>query len=263
MYIYECINKYILTAYSGLANDFTLPLSASAHPPPPLTPPPVGCLENRRSCGIQTHFFSSMNTHFLEGRGSLFEQSLEFYTKKLNWVPSQCNLKEIANSNYSYFYVCRSLITWSPPVSDILWCILYIVMYFFIVMCMHSWYIRPIVSVRTCCWPIYELTRTSLRHLHHIAHYCIHMSARYIVPDVLPRTSDVMHVLYTDDTIHVLFCVWCTDGSYMYLSIVSYKTVSCMIYMSYVCHTFLLTVCHATRFLQINIRIYFLQLVIS
>ena len=127
----------------------------------------------------------------------------------------------------------------------ILWCILYIVMYLMycgvfyilwcilcIVMCMNSQCIGPIVSGRTCRWLICELDHASLSHLHHSTLYCISTcQVWYIVPNILPRTPGVQQ--YTDDAIHILSCVWCKDGSYLYLGIRSYMAVSRMICISY------------------------------
>ena len=136
-----------------------------------------------------------------------------------------------------WFYICHA-------VFYMLRCI------FCIVCCRDSWYIGPIVRGETCGWLIYEPTHTYLSCLYHITHSCIHMSARHMVLDVLPRTSGVVLVYWWHYT--RTFLVWCTDGSHMCIGIMSYMVVSCMIYMSYICHMFLLSVCYSTRFPQIK-----------
>ena len=131
----------------------------------------------------------------------------------------------------------------------ILWCVSHILWWVLSIMmcCLYC-------NKCSCCtlyklWVVghvrdlYVSKRPAQAHTTHHTLLHFHMSARYSVPDVLPRTPGVMPVYprcYTRITLGVM--LWCKDGSYMYLGIMSYMAVSHMICMSYICHMLLSTV---------------------
>ena len=127
------------------------------------------------------------------------------------------------------YYICYD-------VRQVSWCILYVEVYFCNVWCQDSWHIRPIVRGETCGWLIYEPTRAYLSHLYHITHSCIHLSARHLVPDGLPRTFCVV-LVYRRHYTRAILCVmhWWEPPVHQYHVVyggVMYDIY--VIYMSYV-----------------------------
>ena len=128
-----------------------------------------------------------------------------------------------------YFICCDVL--------HMLWCILYIVIYLVhcilsILGCRDSWYIEPIESCGMCGWliSVAALTSSSLRRFHHITHSCIHMSARHLVPYVLPRTSGVVHVCWWHYT-RTILCVMHGWEPHVHQFHVIYGGIMCDIYV--------------------------------
>ena len=146
------------------------------------------------------------------------------------------------------YFICYDVL-------HMLWCILWVMTYY---MCRDGlsqlWVVRCVGdSFMSSPGPISAASTT----LHILAYTCL--------LGTWCSTFCLVHQVsrwYTDDTMHILSCVWCPDGSHMCLSIMSYMVESCMIYMSYIGHTFSFTVYHFTRCPQINTPTHLRQLIL-
>ena len=97
---------------------------------------------------------------------------------------------------------------------------------------MQSLYIVQVVSGGTCVGLMYKFLSSLLRIIQRFTLYCRY-TCRFGTVSLTSCTALQVEYMYAHDAVHVLPWVWCKDGSYMYLGIMSYIAESLMLCMSY------------------------------